>query len=336
MSTILVTGGAGYIGAQMVRYLMDRGWQVCVLDNLSTGQCLPPPGAGFVRGDVRDAAVLDAVFRSWNIQAVMHFAALSQVAESVREPQRYFDNNVAGSRQLVHAMQRHGVSALVFSSTAAVYGQPQRNVIDESQPLQPINPYGESKLQVEQLLEQASGLRSVAFRYFNAAGADARGRCGEDREPETHLLPLLLRSHSGRGPRLTIFGTDYPTADGTCVRDYVHVEDICSAHYLALQHLLAGGPSRRYNLGNGQGFSVSEVLNAVEEVLGVPLPVLYGPRRPGDPATLVADAGRIQRDWGWQPVYSQLQDMIAHAWRWEQHLAARSLGCERALKEVAA
>jgi UDP-glucose 4-epimerase len=318
---VLVVGGAGYIGSHMVKLLGQRGCEVTVLDNLSAGYRDAVTTGRFVLGDLGELEVLDDVFRTGRFDGVMHFASHIQVGESVREPAKYYRNNVFKTQYLLDAMVAHRVKSFIFSSTAAIFGEPLRNPIDEAHPREPINPYGCGKWMVERMLQDydvAYGLKSICLRYFNAAGADPDGELGERHEPETHLIPLVLRAAAGRLPEVTVFGTDYDTPDGTCVRDYIHVTDLCEAHWLALQRLRAGGESTVYNLGNGQGFSVREVIDTARAVTGLGIPVHYGARRPGDPARLVADARRAQAELGWEPRYNDLVTIIAHAWRWEQ------------------
>jgi UDP-glucose 4-epimerase len=320
---ILVTGGAGYIGSHMVKMLRGQGRQVLVLDDLSTGFEEALRDAPLVRGSIGDAALLAQIFSSNTIQAVMNFASLIAVGESVAKPDRYYGNNVGNTLVLLQAMQRHGVRKYIFSSTAAVYGDPSYVPIDEAHPKQPINPYGRSKWMIEQVLEDfqtAFGFESVCLRYFNAAGADPQGELGERHDPETHLIPLVLQAASGRRPFIAVFGDDYDTPDGTCIRDYIHVQDLCTAHLLALDHLLAGGLSRRFNLGNGQGFSVKEVIDVARAVTGRPIEVRMQPRRPGDPPRLIADSRLIQTELGWKSQFADLAIIIEHAWRWEQRL----------------
>lgn len=322
MSHVLITGGAGYIGSHNVKYLQAKGCRVLVLDDLSGGFADAVSGAELIRGSIGDGALLDRVFDEYDVSAVLNFASFIQVGESVAHPSRYYLNNVGNTLVLLDAMVRHGVRRLVFSSTAAIFGTPDYVPIDEAHPKAPINPYGRSKWLVEQLLQDyasAYGLQSVCLRYFNAAGADPGGELGERHEPETHLIPLVLQVAAGRREHITVFGTDYDTPDGTCIRDYIHVEDLAQAHWLAVEHLQRGGESRQYNLGNGQGFSVAEVIAAAEQVTGRSIPVEYGPRRKGDPARLVADSALARAQLGWSPRYSALNSMVAHAWLWEQH-----------------
>ena len=314
MSRILVVGGAGYIGSHMVKALDLAGFVPIVLDDLSTGHADAVGEFELVHGSMADRTSLDHIFETHDICAVMHFASFSQVGESVTDPAKYYANNVDGTRVLLDAMIRHGILALVFSSTAAVYGNPGLSFITEELPKLPVNPYGRSKWMVEQMLADygaAYGLRSVALRYFNAAGADRDGELSERHEPETHLIPLAVQSALGLRGALTVFGDDYDTADGTCVRDYVHVEDLCAAHLLALRtlnesHVL----TRAYNLGNGAGFSVRQVLDTVQRVLGKRVAVEHGPRRDGDPPSLVADASLARRELGWSPQYLKLDDIV--------------------------
>lgn len=317
---ILVVGGAGYIGSHMVKRLARAGFDVLTLDNLSTGHRDAVLAGAFVLADLADRRALDALFSSHRVEAVMHFASFIQVGESVRDPAKYYGNNVAHTLNLLDAMVRHGVLRFIFSSSAAVYGDPVAVPIPETHPKAPINPYGRSKWMIEQVLadyEHAYGLRSVSLRYFNAAGADPEGELGERHEPETHLIPLVLAAAHGKIPQVTVFGRDYPTPDGTCIRDYVHVADLCDAHLAALEYLLGGGATRAYNLGNGQGYSVAEVIDAARRVTGRDIPVVEGVRRQGDPPRLVADSRRARADLSWSPRYPDLDTLVAHAWAWE-------------------
>ncbi|WP_374406593.1 UDP-glucose 4-epimerase GalE [Hydrogenophaga sp.] len=317
---ILVVGGAGYIGSHMVKFLGRQGCQVTTLDNLSGGFRDAVLHGAFVQGDLADRAQLDRLFASQRFDAVMHFASFIQVGESVQQPAKYYQNNVVNTLNLLDAMRVAGVGRFIFSSTAAIFGEPQSARIDEAHPKAPINPYGRTKLMVEQVLEdydRAYGLKSVCLRYFNAAGADPEGELGERHEPETHLIPLVLQAASGRRPHISVFGRDYETPDGTCIRDYVHINDLCQAHWLALRSLMAGGQSQAYNLGNGSGFSVQEVIDAARRVTGRDIPVQYAERRAGDPARLVADSTRAQTALGWQPAFAALDTLVEHAWRWE-------------------
>jgi UDP-glucose 4-epimerase len=317
---ILVTGGAGYIGSHMVRILAEGGHAVVTFDDLSAGFRDAVLDGKFVRGSLHDKSALESLFGSHLFDAVIHFAGAIAVGESVRNPAKYYQNNLSGTLNLLEAMNSHGVGKLVFSSSAAIFGIPQYVPIDEAHPQSPVNPYGMTKWMAERILHDydvAYGLRSVALRYFNAAGAAPDAALGERHNPETHLIPLALRTAKGELPELRIFGTDYDTPDGTCIRDYIHIVDLCDAHVLALQHLANGGESRAYNLGNGQGYSVKEVIHVAERVSGKIIPVQYCPRRAGDPPHLVANASRIIRDWGWAPRFAALEQIVEHAWRWE-------------------
>jgi len=315
----LVCGGAGYIGSHMVRYLLRQGHEVVVYDDLSTGHRESVPAEGLVIGDIGDGTALGQLFAQHRFDAVMHFCALSLVGESVSKPYLYYTNNVARTLVLLEAMRTAGVDRLVFSSTAAVFGNPQTPLITEEHPTTPINPYGQSKLMVEKILGDAAnayGLRSVALRYFNAAGADPSGEIGEAHSPETHLIPNVLRSLLGQGPELKVFGSDYATRDGTCVRDYVHVNDLASAHLKAVEFMLDHEGAHIFNLGNGEGFSVREVIAAAERVTGQEVSYDMVARRPGDPPTLVASGQRARELLGWQPEFSRLDDILASAWDW--------------------
>ena len=325
--TILVVGGAGYIGSHMVKILLGEGYRVVTLDNLSTGYRDAVVGGEFIEADLADRGQLEQLFSGETIDAVMHFASFIQVGESVREPAKYYANNVANTLNLLDTMRNHGVNKFIFSSSAAVYGEPIRVPIDEDHPKQPLNPYGRTKLMVEQILadyDLAYGLKSVSLRYFNAAGADPDGRLGERHEPETHLIPLVLQAASGRRENVQVFGRDYDTPDGTGIRDYVHVADLCEAHRLALVRLLNGAGSAAYNLGNGNGFSVQEVIDTATRITGKPIPVKDGARRAGDPARLVANARTAKLVLGWVPRYPELEKIIRHAWQWEQWIVSRA------------
>jgi UDP-glucose 4-epimerase len=318
---IVVIGGAGYIGSHMVKYLLARGERVVVFDNLSRGHQLACAGAETVRGDLRRADDLERLFAGREVECVMHFAALASVGESVRAPELYYENNVVGCWLLLEAMRRHRVPAMIFSSSAAVYGEPRQVPIPEEHPQQPTNPYGETKKVMEQMLRWyggAHGIGSVSLRYFNAAGADPEGALGEDHQPEEHLVPIVLLTALGRRPEVKVFGTDWPTPDGTCVRDYVHVTDLCQAHHQALRRLRGGARCEAYNLGNGQGYSVLEVIRAAERVVGRDVPWSAAPRRAGDPARLVASAQRAQEALGWRPEYPDLETIVRHAWQWHR------------------
>jgi UDP-glucose 4-epimerase len=316
---ILVTGGAGYIGGTVTRLLLERGHAVVVYDNLCHARSsMVPAGATFVEGDVADTKRLEEIFSSDTFAGVMHFAALIEAGDSMRKPETYFRNNTAATLGLLQAMISKNLRKLVFSSTAAVYGEPVSTPILETAPLVPTNPYGESKLLVEQMLSwihRIHGLRYASLRYFNVAGA-VPGR-GEDHEPESHLIPLILDVALGRRASIKIFGQDYPTPDGTCIRDYIHVQDLAEAHLLAFEGLDAHH-RMIYNLGNGKGFSVREVVESARRVTGHPIPVEELPRRPGDPAVLIAGSAKIEADLGWRPKYIQLDDIVRSAWVWQQ------------------
>lgn len=321
---ILVCGGAGYIGSHNVRALRACSEEVIVLDNLLTGHAASlPQEVNFHRGDMRDAALLDAIFTAHPIEAVLHFAASSLVGESMERPLAYFNNNVHGMQMLLEAMQRHGVDKLVFSSTAAVYGEPDAIPITEDAPLRPGNPYGESKLMMERMMHwaaQAYGMKAAILRYFNVGGALPGGQIGEDHRPESHLVPLILQVALGKRPHLTLYGTDWPTPDGTCIRDYLDVMDLADAHLRALHWLrytAAPGQCLICNLGNGHGFSVLQMVEAARVVTGHPLPTHNGPRRAGDPARLVASAQRARKMLGWT-AKADIQAIIASAWAWHQ------------------
>lgn len=321
MSKILVTGGAGYIGSHVVQYLHRHGRDVVVLDDLSNGFHDAVPEAVLVEGNIGNPAVLDQVFAANDIAAVMNFASFIEAGASVKDPSTYYRNNVGKTLALLDAMARHGIRHLIFSSTAAIFGTPAYTPIDEAHPKAPINPYGRSKWLIEQLLpdyEQAYGLESVCLRYFNAAGADPDGQLGERHQPETHLIPLVLQAASGRREAIHIFGTDYPTQDGTCIRDYIHVEDLAQAHLRALEYLESGAGSAAFNLGNGQGFSIREVIDMARAVTQRDFKVIEGERRPGDPPILVANSALAQSVLQWTPEYAELKTIITHAWAWEQ------------------
>ncbi|MGY4527336.1 UDP-glucose 4-epimerase GalE [Pseudomonas sp. UBA4617] len=311
----LVVGGAGYIGSHMVKHLLGTGHEVVVADLVAPG-----PGVQWAKLDIADEPALDVLFAVCHFDAVFHFASFIQVGESVSAPGKYYQNNVAATLTLLQAMVNAGIRYLVFSSSAAVYGNPQYVPIDEAHAKGPINPYGLSKWMVEQILEdfdRAYGLKSVCLRYFNAAGADPQGELGERHDPETHLIPLILQAASGRRDAITVYGRDYDTADGTCIRDYVHVSDLAAAHALAVDYLLAGGERTAFNLGNGLGFSVQQVIDMARAVTARPIRSLDAPRRAGDPPRLVADAGKAMRVLGWRPEFAELEQIVRHAWQWE-------------------
>lgn len=324
MKNILVVGGAGYIGSHMVWLLGQRGVHVVTLDNLSAGHRDAVLHGELVVGDMADRAMLDRVLSSRRFDAVMHFASYIQVGESVTDPAKYYLNNVAHTLALLAAMRDHGVQRFVFSSTAAVFGEPRYSPLDERHPREPINPYGRTKWMIEQALDdydRAYGLRSVSLRYFNAAGAHPEALLGERHEPETHLVPLVLQAASGRRPHVTVFGRDYDTPDGTCIRDYIHVMDLAEAHWQALRYLADGGATRAFNLGNGDGYSVQQVVEAARAVTGRPIAVQEGARRAGDPARLVADAALARAVLQWQPRHGDLRTIVQDAWRWESRAA---------------
>jgi UDP-glucose 4-epimerase len=323
--TILVTGGAGYIGSHAVLALKRAGYGVVVLDNLVYGHrdlVEKVLQVELIVGDTNDRALLDELFSTHNIAAVMHFSAYAYVGESVTDPDKYYRNNVIGTLTLLEAMLAASVKQFVFSSTCATYGVPQNVPIPEDHPQNPINPYGATKLMVERIISDfdvAYGLKSVMFRYFNAAGADPSGLLGEDHNPETHLIPLVIMTALGKRESVSIFGTDYPTPDGTCVRDYIHVTDLADAHVLGLEYLLQGGDTAVFNLGNGNGFSVKQVIDTARMVTGRDITVVESDRRPGDPPTLVGSSDKARKILGWTPQYPALQEIVNHAWHWHQH-----------------
>ena len=322
--TILVTGGAGYIGSHAASALKKAGYEVIILDNLSYGHQEIVDDVLQVKlivGDTSDRAALDRLFTTHKIDAVMHFAAYIAVGESVKEPGKYYRNNVASTLNLLEAMLAHGINKIVFSSTCAVYGMPKEIPMTENHPHNPLSPYAASKDMVEQILsdfDTAFGLKSVAFRYFNACGADPGGLLGEDHYPETHLIPLALLTALKKRESLYIFGTDYDTPDGTCVRDYIHVNDLADAHVLGLEYLLSGGESDVFNLGNGNGFSVREVIETAREVTGLEIPAVETDRRAGDAPILVGSSKKVKDKLGWNPNYADLKKIISHAWQWHQ------------------
>ena len=320
---ILVLGGAGYIGSHTALELVRAGEDVIVADNLVTGHREAiPAGAKFYQGDLHDFAFLDNLFQQEQIDAVIHFAAYSLVGESVTNPLKYYDNNLCGTRVLLEAMVKNHVDKIVFSSTAATYGEPEHIQILETDRTLPTNPYGETKLAMEKMFHwtaNAHGLRYVSLRYFNACGADASGTIGEAHNPESHLIPLILQVPNGKREAISIYGTDYDTPDGTCIRDYIHVTDLAQAHILAVQYLQNGGESSIFNLGNGVGYSVREVIETARKVTGHPIPAVETPRRVGDPARLVASSEKAKAVLGWKPVHDSLEEIIASAWNWHQH-----------------
>ncbi len=322
MFNILVCGGAGYIGSHMCHWLQAHGHSVVVLDDLSTGHLKAVRWGEFIRADLQDRSSLDQVFADRSYDVVMHFAASSLVADSVRDPVATYQNNVTGTLNLLEAMRRHGVGRLVFSSSAAVFGEPRADLVDEFHPLEPINPYGASKRMVERILADAAaayGLRAVALRYFNAAGALAEAGIGEAHACETHLIPNVLRSAGGCGPKLSVFGNDYPTPDGTCIRDYVHVADLVHAHGLAIEYMLAHEGFHAFNLGSEAGYSVMEIIATAAEVVGRAVPFEFAARRAGDPARLVASSAKAERLLGWKRDWTDLRSIIESAWQWHRH-----------------
>jgi len=319
---ILVTGGAGYIGSHTVAELLEQGKEVVVIDNLQTGHKDALLGGKLYEGDLRDKELLKRLFAENEIEAVIHFAANSLVGESMKDPVKYFDNNVYGTLCLLEAMDKANVRKIVFSSTAATYGEPEKVPIEENDPTHPTNVYGETKLTMERMMawfDQVLDIKYVALRYFNAAGAHASGKIGEDHDPETHLVPLILQAALGQRDSIKIFGDDYDTPDGTCIRDYIHVSDLADAHLRAVEYLLGGGDSDVFNLGSGQGFSVKEMIEAVREVTGRDFPVQVTPRRAGDPAVLVASSDKARSVLGWKPSRDNLQDIIGSAWGWHSN-----------------
>lgn len=320
---ILVLGGAGYIGSHTVKALCDEKEDVVVADNLITGHAEAiDKRARFYEGDLRDIVFLNRLFTSEKIAAVIHFAAYSLVGESVTNPLKYYDNNLCGTKVLLESMVKNGVDKIVFSSTAATYGEPERVPIMENDRTEPTNPYGETKLSMEKMFkwtDNAHGLRYVSLRYFNACGADESGTIGEDHDPESHLIPIILQVPNGKREFVSIFGTDYPTPDGTCIRDYIHVTDLAQAHILAVKYLITGGKSDIFNLGNGIGFSVRDVIETARRVTGHPIPAKETPRRAGDPAQLIASSSKAKKILGWKPEHDSLEEIISSAWNWHKN-----------------
>lgn len=319
---ILVLGGAGYIGSHTVYELIDAGREVVIADNLETGHIeAVHPQAKFYQGDIRDRAFVDSVLEAEQIDGVIHFAANSLVGESMTDPLKYYDNNMNGTKVLLQSMVAHGVDKIVFSSTAATYGEPERVPILETDRTEPTNCYGETKLSMEKMFKwtaRAHGLRYVSLRYFNACGAHASGKIGEAHSPESHLIPLILQVPNGQREFISIFGDDYDTKDGTCIRDYIHVTDLAQAHILAMDYLMDGGESNIFNLGNGVGFTVKEVIDTAREVTGHPIPAKVTPRRAGDPAQLIASSDKARTVLGWNPQHADLKEIIGSAWNWHK------------------
>jgi UDP-glucose 4-epimerase len=333
---ILITGGAGYIGSHIVKRLLEKGIETVVLDNLQTGHRKAVIGGTFIQGDIGDERILRKIFAAHEIDSVIHLAADCLVGDSMKDPLKYFNNNVSKSLNLLGAMLKHNVNKIVFSSSAAVYGIPPRVPIDEDSPPRPINPYGESKLVLEKILESckvAYGFQYISLRYFNAAGADPEGLIGEDHDPETHLIPTVLRTLLEKDRKVSIYGTDYETPDGTCIRDYIHIMDIAEAHILALEALNAGDGSDIFNLGNGRGFSVKQIIQAASQITGRTIPVVEAEPRPGDPPVLIASSEKIGRKLGWSPKYGKLEEIIDTAWRWHQ-THPHGFGSSSSRKEV--
>ncbi|MBD5156238.1 MAG: UDP-glucose 4-epimerase GalE [Butyrivibrio sp.] len=318
--TVLVLGGAGYIGSHTVYALIEKGEDVVIIDNLETGHMeAVHPSARFYKGDIRDRAFVDSVLDKEKIDAVIHFAANSLVGESMTDPLKYYDNNVNGTKVLLQSMVAHGVDKIVFSSTAATYGEPERVPIMETDRTEPTNPYGETKLSMEKMFkwtDRAHGVKYVSLRYFNACGAHISGEIGEAHSPETHLIPLILQVPLGQREKISVFGDDYPTKDGTCIRDYIHVTDLAQAHILAVDYLMKGNESNIFNLGNGVGFTVNEVIETARKVTGHPIPAAVAPRRAGDPAQLIASSDKAKTVLGWKPEHADLEEIIATAWKW--------------------
>ena len=321
---ILIVGGAGYIGSEINKELVNAGYQTVVFDSLVSGHKEAVKWGEFVQGDLSNLDDIRTVFNKYKIEAVLDFAAFIEVGESVLNPQKYYYNNLVNTLNLLQVMKEFEVNKIIFSSTAATFGEPKYTPIDEVHPQWPINPYGWTKLMIERVFSDydvAYGLKYVALRYFNACGASDEADIGENHNPESHLIPLVLDAAIGKRENIKIFGTDYPTPDGTCVRDYIHVVDLASAHLLALKHLLNGGESKQYNLGNGKGFSVREVIEAVKKVTGKSFQVLEVERRPGDPPVLVASSEKIKNELGWEPKYTEIEAIVATAWKWHQKKA---------------
>ena len=322
MKNILVVGGAGYIGSHMAKYLSKKGYMPIVLDNLVCGHRRAAKYGPFFDGSMNDSSLLQKIFSDYPISAVMHFAAFCYVGESVEEPARYYQNNVANTLALLEVMVEKNIGNFIFSSSCATYGEPLEVPMTEDHPLKPISPYGRTKVMVEQILDdfrKAYGLESVCLRYFNAAGADPDGQLGEDHNPETHLIPLVLKTALGQRPLVDIFGDEYPTPDGTCIRDYIHIEDLAQAHLLALERLLAGLPGGVYNLGNAKGYSVKQVIEIARRVTGREIPARVVERRTGDPAVLISSSQKAMKDLGWSPQFLDLETIVETAWTWHKN-----------------
>lgn len=321
--SVLVLGGAGYIGSHTALELIRAGEEVVIADNLATGHIeAVPEGAKFYQGDLHDKSFLDSIFENEDIDAAIHFAAYSLVGESVTNPLKYYDNNLCGTKVLLDSMVEHNIDKIVFSSTAATYGEPENIPILETERTQPTNPYGETKLAMEKMFywtSKAHNLRYVSLRYFNACGADKSGNIGEAHNPESHLIPLILQVPNGKRESVSIYGTDYDTPDGTCIRDYIHVTDLAQAHILAVKHLRNGNESNIFNLGNGVGYSVREVIETARKVTGHPIPAIETPKRAGDPARLVASSEKARNILGWNPEHDSLEEIIADAWKWHKN-----------------
>ena len=318
---ILIVGGAGYIGSHINKLLANNGYNTIIYDNLSTGHKKLARWGEFILGDLSDTCQLDILFSKYDIDCVMHFAAFAYVGESVQNPEKYYQNNVSATLNLLKAMLKHNVKKFIFSSSCATFGEPEKMPIIENTPQNPINPYGRTKLMIEQVLQDYSdayGLKYSALRYFNAAGCDKDGEIGEDHTPETHIIPLVLDAAMGRRDSITVFGEDYPTPDGSCIRDYIHVEDLAVVHKLAMEYLLDGGESSVFNIGTGVGNSVKELIAAAQKITGVDFKVNIGDRRPGDPPLLVASSDKARTVLGWEPKYTNIEDIIATAWNWHK------------------
>ena len=326
---ILVTGGAGYIGSHINKLLAHEGYETVVFDNLIYGHREAVKWGTLIEGDLKNIDEIEAVFEKYPIEAVFHFAAYAYVGESVAEPEKYYYNNIGCTLNLLKVMRCHGCDKIIFSSSCATYGEPKKMPITEDMPQNPINPYGFTKYAVERIFkdyERAYGLKYVVLRYFNAAGADPEGEIGEAHDPETHIIPLMLDAASGKRPNVKVFGTDYPTRDGSCIRDYIHVSDLATAHLLALRHLEAGKESQFLNLGNTKGTSVLELIEAAKHVTGRDIPVVLSERRPGDPAILVGSSEKAKRVLGWEPMYGDIDTIIRHAWNWHSAFNKKSGG----------